>query len=339
MKKIFVILNKEILQGLRNWVLLILIVLPIVVTIVMGFMFTEQFSLTMIIPEDVEQDEAILQRTVEISEEMIQIRRVENFEQAKNLVDGGDAPIAVSLPQNSAGDIQVYYVENQSMGKIALSILQNAIYEQHVGDGIEFDIQGISIETDSLNYLAGILVFAIIFIAVSHSVTMISAEKDKQTLDYLLTTPVGYHQIILGKIIFVTLMTLFSVIMTVSMGILLGIVTEISSIIVSLIYTVLITFAFAGLGLIISGLCKNLQEATSYSIIVMMPLAFFAMIPDGGGVLKIIKAVLPSSYAKDMLSGALNGQWPGWISFVYIVVFNILMLTIASMVLKNSYND
>lgn len=341
MGQIMNILNKEVIQGLRNWVLIILILFPILVTLLVGVLFNDHVEVMIAVPDDVQQDETIFQRMIEISDQMLVIKQVPNFAEAQKLVQAGEVPIAISIPVQAESGVKVHYASNAAMAKIALSIMQNAVYEKQVGDEIRFDISSIEIQSDNLDYVAGFLLFGIIFITISHSVTMICTEKEKKTLDYLLTSPVAYHQIIIGKELFVMIMTSFSVLLTVSMAFLLGLISDTFGIVLALGTSLLIAFAFAGIGLIISGLSKTLQEATSYSIMVMMPLALLGVIPTGFDMpfLSLISMLLPTFHAKNLLLSSLAVQLPNLSNLVYILVFDIVIMVIASLVLRNSYND
>lgn len=340
MGQILNILNKEMIQGLRNWVLIILILFPILVTLLVGTLFNQHMEVTVAVPEDIQQNEAIYQRMIEVSEGMLVVKKVPDFAKAREMVEQGEVPIAVSIPEDGS-TVKTHYAKNIATAKIALSIMQNAVYERTAGNVTSFEIDSIEIKSDNLDYVAGFILFGIIFIAISHSVTMICTEKEKKTLDYLLTSPVAYHQIIIGKELFVIIMTSFSVLLTVSIAFLIGLVFNTMSILLTLGYSLLITFAFAGIGLIISGLSKSLQDATSYSIIAMMPLALLGIIPGGFDipVLRLIDHILPSMHAKNLILSGLAVKMPDPVHLLYIIVFDVIILTAASLVLRNSYND
>jgi ABC-2 type transport system permease protein len=337
MKGILNIFKKEVIEGIRNWVLLLLVIFPPIITAGIGGFLNNSFNVTIGVASNEIVNQRFYTDILKYSENLIKFENFESYEEAKKNVDSGKIDLALDLKDVAVNNkYEFYHGSNNSGAKIAISIIKNIIYADNLSNPIEFQEEKIDLPDKTQDYVAGLVIFSIIFITITHAITMICSERDKKTLDFLLTSPVSYLHVIIGKTLFVTIMSLISVFLTLAIAYLMNIFTDITIMFKVLPYVFFISIGFTAIGLIISAYSKNHQVASMISIFITMPLSAVALIPNDilNSAVVLVQNILPSRHSKDMVFSLIMNKPPQLGSIVYMTIFNILLILIATNALK-----
>jgi ABC-2 type transport system permease protein len=258
-----------------------------------------------------------------------------NISQAQNMLSSGNlyGILIISSDRNDV-DYAITVVLDDSNPVLARSVY-NAV-EQVIKD-VNEKIGRIPIRTETLflygpgfDYIhflvPGVLVLTAMLGCAFQTLTLIW-EKSLGTIDRLLVTPVRPSAIILGK-------TLAGCITGFSQTILILILAKlifgiaIVSIYLILFIIFLTSFTFTGIGVFVSGICRDPREAIVYNSIILWPMIFL------GGVffpiemmpvpLQYISHLLPLTYATDALRSIMIKQAPLTMNLVY----DVLVLTL-----------
>jgi len=263
----------------------------------------------------------------------IKLIRSSDISQAQNMLSAGNLYGIVIISSHRDGvDCTITVILDDSNPILAQSVY--GAIEQAVKD-VNEKIGGIRMKTNFLygsgfnyvNFLVpGVLAMTAMFGCAFQMLTLVW-ERSLGTLDRILVAPVRPRSIILGKTL-AGCLTGFS--QTILILILAHLVfgTQIGSIHLVLFVIFLTSFTFTGLGVLVSGICRDPREATAYNQIINWPLVFlggvFFPIEMMPAPLQYISRFLPLTYATDALRSIMIRQ----ASLEIKVIFDILVLTL-----------
>jgi sodium transport system permease protein len=250
------------------------------------------------------------------------IVQLSSVDEGKKLIESGDATVVLDVPTNSVGsgqaELDAYFDPKQQLAQVTLGKIQEFISKTN-RDALNGVLSAHSIPTTAAeqtklvrkevqvgakggvsDILVGMLPYLIVLWAFMAGVSVVSdlvaGEKEKNTLETLLITPVRRTQIVLGKFLCLSAVCLAS-----SLSSLLGLAiasmihlpgseilfkngiglspTSVAEVVVLLIPAVAF---FASIQLSVSSYAKNPREAQSYlgllNFAVIMPAIFSSII-------------------------------------------------------------
>jgi ABC-type Na+ efflux pump permease subunit len=372
--RISAIAGKELKDALRDRrTILAMIIIPIIVLPVL--MFLPAFLASpqrnpvrvAVIQSDTTSDDFL----ASLASDQVQVVRIEHTENMTRLIQNGDYELGMVLPQDFSrvfegpeqqAAITVYVDRSSARGTIALALVQDSItkYSDKIVEErlaktglppealtpIETDVRSVTVTSTGALFLAILLPLFLGIYAVTGAMYFVmdttAGEKERKTLEALLTMPATRTEIILGKFLIAVLIALLSSAlailgMTVGVAVFSGAVGEASAVGLSIsaenllligVATLVLAMTSASLEMMISIFARSFKEAQNFlsplSIIVAVPaiamqymsdqtLRSFAVAPIFNAMLIIRDALLnrvsPTNLTLELLS-----------AFVYMII-------------------
>jgi len=207
-------------------------------------------------------------------------------------------------------------------------LLQNNIDTNYVYNNITYDI--VEIEGDSMMD-SQIINMAIVFTIMAMTLTAIytatdltAGEKERGTLETLLTYPIKSNELILGKFLAIVISTIITLIISIilcilsllfvkyNFAILENIMLNINSISIMLMFVILFTYSFfiSGLCIMIASFSKTFKEAqstlTPVSLFICVPMFIEMLNIKLNGFLNFIPILNHNFVLNDIFSGNIN---------------------------------
>ncbi len=248
-----------------------------------------------------------------------------------------------SLDVKETASLSLYYSGTQIAGKERIdrvlrnfeqTVVEERLYEQGLPQSFirPFQTQDVNIATDQEmigKLVGGFLPYLFIIFcftgAMYPAIDLFTGEKERRTLETLLTTPVSRMQILIGKMTIVALTGIISAVLAilglfiafqitaglpdVIMSVVMGILT-VSFVLLLLLMLVPLTIFFAGVMVPVTIYAKTFKEAQS----MLTPMTFLVIIPAALGMLPFIEyntitALIPivniSLATKEIIAGTI----------------------------------
>jgi len=352
-RRVRAIAAKELKDALRDRrTILAMIVIPIIVLPVLMFLpvFLASPERNPVRLAVMQSDQTSDDFVTTLPSEQIHVVRLGHEENITRLIQNGDYELGIVLPPNfsrilegsdETATVTIFVDQSSARGTIAMSLVQDAImkYSQKVVSErlartglppkvltpIETDIRGVTVTGTGAIFLAMLLPLFLGIYAITGAMYFImdttAGEKERKTLEALLTMPATRTEIVIGKFLIAVLIALVSAVlailgMTGGAVLLLGAVGESSapSLTISIqnllligLATLVLAMTSASLEMMISIFARSFKEAQNLlsplTIVVVVPaiamqymseqtLRFFAIAPIFNAMLIIRDALL-----------------------------------------------
>lgn len=351
------ILRKEIKQGLKARSILIIIFIPAIMSIVTGLFIGKDVEVNIALCPEVAQVEngqiTELVKQIEADEEkIISPITVSSLAEAEKMLQDGRVLAVVIIParlqelitNDAKVRIKVMIKKEDSLVKLGLDNLYDHIYQYlNLTQKVEFAVtetgkeagpaQSKKMDLNELvvGFVATWILFGIFFITIPLGSELLAGEKDKKTFDALLISGVPYTAIIMGKALYVILVTIVTVLIAAIGVSFLGIYVALPTLLLLIPLTVLISLGLVCIGLSISAVSKNLKESKNLSVVVFIPLPLLIMLPTFLMPEFLIKFnnYFPLYHAKLAITNLLSQMPINPTHLVSMAVFDIVFLLIA----------
>lgn len=349
-------LRKELKQGFKSRSVIIIMFVPAIMSILTGLMIGREVKVNVAFcPETqvVEQVEVLdlMEQMKEDEKNIVAPVLTSRIEEAQQMLEDGSVVAIVQIParlkDKLAGDEQIHLnvtlKKNDSLIQMGLDRIYDGIY-QYLGlsKKVQMDIvetekkatpKANAMDLDELvvSFVATWILFGIFFITIPLGSELLSGEKDKHTFDALLVSGVPYSSIILGKAIYVILVTVMTVLIA-GVGVsFLGIHLGIQTLLALIPLTVLISLGLVFIGLSISAVSKSLKESKNLSVVVFLPLPLLVMLPTFLMPKFLIQfnQYFPPYHAKLVLIDLLSQLPLNMVHLLYIAAFDLVFLLVA----------
>jgi ABC-2 type transport system permease protein len=300
-----------------------------------------------------------------ISEYFTQVRTLESKSEIDNLLDGEKVRVVLVVPSTFAKDIKrgnaasVQVIVDGSNSNAAASVLGyiNTIVQQYsirviTESFVRMGRQNISLPIDfqprvwynpelaSAKFLVpGLIAFILMVTAVISTALAIVRERELGTMEQLMVSPIRPLELILGKTIPYTIISLIATVTILFLGYILFDVSIKGSIVLLSIVTFVFIVGSLGMGLLISTLVETQQLAFMIAVFVsMLPTfilsGFVFPIRNMPVIIQAITYVLPARYflvalRAIILKGA--GLSAFWDQALILVFYAFIMIGISSL--------
>lgn len=372
--RIIAIAGKELKDALRDRrTILAMIVIPIIVLPVLMFLpaFLASPERNPVRIAVIQSDNTSDDFLTGLASNQIHIVRIEREENMTKLIQNGDYELGMVLPPNFSrifegpsqrATITIFVDQSSTRGTIALSLVQETITkyankivsERLAKTGlppealtpIETDVRAVTVTSTGALFLAILLPLFLGIYAVTGAMYFImdttAGEKERKTLEALLTMPATRTEIVLGKFLIAVLIALLSSVLAI-LGMLAGVVffsgaigesstlglsISIGNLLLIGLATLVLAMTSASLEMMISIFARSFKEAQNFlsplSIVVVVPaiamqymseqtLRSFAIAPIFNAMLIIRDALLNRASATSVTLEFLS-------AFVYMVI-------------------
>ena len=233
--------------------------------------------------------------------------------------------------------------------QVRVVLIIPASFSERLARGQEATVQVLIDGTSSfsassiLGYINGILIpgliaFILMIVAVVSTALAVVRERELGTMEQIMVAPIRPSELILGKTIPYTLLSLIATVTILVAGYILFNVHIKGSVFLLFIVTVVFLLGSLGLGLLISTIAQTQQVAFMIAVIAtMLPTfilsGFVFPIRNMPGVVQAITYLIPARYflvalRSIILKGA--GLSAFWDQFLFLILYAILSLTVSS---------
>jgi ABC-type Na+ efflux pump permease subunit len=372
--RIITIAGKELKDALRDRrTILAMIVIPIILLPVLMFMpaFLASPERNPVRIAVIQSDNTSDDFLAALASDQIHIVRIGRAENMTKLIQNGDYELGMVLPPNFSrilegpaqrATITIFVDQSSTRGTIALALLQDSITkyaDKIVSDRlaktglppealtpIETDLHSVTVTGTGAVFLAILLPLFLGIYAVTGAMYFVmdttAGEKERKTLEALLTMPVTRTEIVIGKFLIAVLIALLSSVlaivgMTAGVVVFSGAIGESSALGLSIsmtnllligLATLVLAMTSASLEMVISIFARSFKEAQNFlsplSIVVVVPaiamqymseqtLRLFAVAPIFNAMIIIRDALLNRASATSVTLEFLS-------AFVYMVI-------------------
>lgn len=365
------IIEKEFRQIIRDKRILgVLLFIPALMLLMFGYALN--FDVKNISMAIYDQDKSSISRefiqTFFVSEYFDYVYNIESMQEINNLLDQEQVRVIIIIPptftkkmqrheiasiqvlvdgtnSNSAATILGYV--NTIILQYSLKIMMNSFIKmgkEQIELPIDFQPRLLyNPELKSAKFLVpGLIAFILMVTTVISTALSVVRERELGTMEQIMVSPVKPIELILGKTIPYTLISLIATIMILFLGFVLFDVSIKGSILLLFIVTVLFILGGLGMGLLISSIVETQQLAFMVAVIVsMLPTfilsGFVFPIRNMPIVIQIITYFLPARYFLSSLRSIVlkgAGIFAFWEQILFLLIYAVLMITISSFRLK-----
>jgi ABC-2 type transport system permease protein len=368
---IFPIIRKEFRQIKRDKrILSVLLFIPALMLFMFGYALNFDVKHTSMAVYD-EDRSSVSREFIEkffVSEYFTKVRTLESKSEINNLLDGEKVRVVLIIPSTFAKDIKrghtasIQVIVDGANSNAAASVLgyMNTIVQQYsvrviTESFIRMGKQTITMpidlqprvwynpELESAKFLVpGLIAFILMVTAVISTALAIVRERELGTMEQLMVSPIKPLELILGKTIPYTIISLIATVSILFLGYVLFGVSIKGSVVLLTLVTLVFLIGSLGMGLLISTLVETQQLAFMIAVIIsMLPTfilsGFVFPIRNMPVIIQAVTYVLPARYflvalRAIILKGA--GLSAFWDQALILVVYACLMIGISSLRMK-----
>ena len=347
--------------------MVMLVLMPLLMMVVMGFIFPSGTSIHNAPVALANLDEGPLGDAFVTQLEflnsqtgMMELHNATGFEEIKSRIQNGDINGGIIISENFTADLlagrqaNISIITDQSNPQMAAT-MQSVLMEVIRQLGVQYAMGNLSVSYAQIvpynvqvggivpgapsyfQFMApGILAMVVMMALMTGLPHAISYEKDMGTLDGMLVAPINRLSIILGKTLAQTTRGMIQGVLLLILAVLLFNVHIYGSILLVLLILFLVVFSFVGLGIMITSFTNNEQTASMIMMTLMFPMMFFSgvffPIEQMPMIMQWIAQILPLTYATDALRNVIVlGADISAVSsqLIFLVVFGIVFLVIS----------
>ncbi|HVN48479.1 MAG TPA: ABC transporter permease [Bacteroidota bacterium] len=285
-----------------------------------------------------------------------------------NLVDGGSVKMVLVIPKkfsdhlahgentpvqiiidgsnSNTGSVLVGYV-NMIIQQYSMNVLAETFARQGgkmIAAPIDYEPRvWYNPELKSAKFLVpGLIAFILMVTAVISTALAVVRERELGTMEQIMVSPVKPVELILGKTIPYTVISLIATVMILILGAILFDVTIKGSVLLLALVTIIFLIGALGMGLFISTIAETQQVAFMIAVLAtMLPTfilsGFVFPIRNMPWIIQVITYIIPARYFLVALRAIVLkgvGISAFWEQLLYMVAFAALMLTVSSIRLK-----
>jgi len=338
LRRIGVLLGKELFTGPKNFIFIFALVAPIimslVITLVFGSLFADQATLGFVDEGDsrlvplIEQSSSVESKSYSDTSQLKEAV-------AEGAVDGGivlGPDFDSTLLQGESVDLPIYiWGESLAKNRTILTVTVTNLARELSGREAPVDIEYVPLgDQESIPWsdrlLPLIVLMAVVISGLMLSGTSVLYEKEKKTLDALVSTPATVVEVFLSK-------GLLGVIIGVIMGIVILLINQAFGSQPGLLIMMLFlgSVMAAGIGLLVSSVVKDTMSffATMklFGILLYAP-AFIYMFPE---LPRWIGKIFPTYYIVEPILevSQRGGGWPEIATNVFILIgLNMILIAV-----------
>jgi ABC-2 type transport system permease protein len=365
------IIRKEFRQIKRDKrILSVLLFIPALMLFMFGYALNFDVKHTSMAVYD-EDRSSVSREFIEkffVSEYFTKVRTLESKSEINNLLDGEKVRVVLIIPSTFAKDIKrghtasIQVIVDGANSNAAASVLgyMNTIVQQYsvrviTESFIRMGKQTITMpidlqprvwynpELESAKFLVpGLIAFILMVTAVISTALAIVRERELGTMEQLMVSPIKPLELILGKTIPYTIISLIATVSILFLGYVLFGVSIKGSVVLLTLVTLVFLIGSLGMGLLISTLVETQQLAFMIAVIIsMLPTfilsGFVFPIRNMPVIIQAVTYVLPARYflvalRAIILKGA--GLSAFWDQALILVVYACLMIGISSLRMK-----
>lgn len=370
------IIKKEFLQLRRDRGMLpMLIILPLVQLMLFGYVVsTDVKHLSMaVIDHDKTAASRALVRSFSNAGYFDINYYPDNLREVTTLLDGGDAIIALTIPDGyashiAAGHTAVVQIIIDGTESNASSVARNyatliigrqsnVIAQTKLQSLSNLGIRSPAIDPrvrvlfnpdmKSVNFLVpGLMAFILTLSTISLTSEAIVRERDQGTLEQLIVTPIRRGELIFGKLVPYTVVAFFQVTLILLVGVFWFGVPFRGSVPFLYFTCLLYVFASLGQGLLISTISKTRQQAmltTMFAIFPAMLISGFVFpVENMPKIIQIISYVVPLRYFLVIVRAIfLKGAGPQtlWPQMLALVIFSVVIFSASIARFQKKFSD
>ncbi len=365
---IFPIVHKEFRQIKRDKrILSVLLLIPALMLLMFGYALNFDVKHTSMAVYD-EDRSSVSRKFIEqffISEYFNKVKTLESKAEIDELLDGEHARVVLVIPSTftkdmqRGGNISIQVIVDGANSNAAASVLGyiNAIIQQYsvkvmTESFIRIGRQTITMpidfqprvwynpELESAKFLVpGLIAFILMVTAVISTALAIVRERELGTMEQLMVSPIKPLELILGKTIPYTIISLFATVAILFLGYILFDVSIKGSILLLSIVTFVFLVGSLGMGLLISTLAETQQVAFMIAVFVsMLPTfilsGFVFPIRNMPLIIQGITYVLPARYFLVVLRAIIlkgAGLSAFWDQALILAIYAVMMIGISSL--------
>ena len=343
LRRVGVLLGKEILHGPKNFILVFAIVAPIIISLLISLIFGTLLTQKPNLGFVDQGDSRIVEKARALG--TINVTEYATVDELRKAVESGALDVGMALPSGfddalilaEEAEVSVY-VWGESLLK-NLAIIEISIIElirDMTGEQTPVEIASITLGEESIPWVERLLPF-VVLMAVFLGGLMIPAtslitEKEKHTLEAVSITPASFGDIFVSKAIFGIILSLF-------MGIVILVLNRVFTTEPGLLIMVLFLGAVmaAEFGLLLGILLKDFSTLFTVwkfgGLILFFPvfLYIFPEIPEWVGM------IFPTYYVIQPIVdiSQYGGGWPEIAVNVIVLIGLNVLLAVALMLLQN----
>ena len=309
---------KDLMELFRNrMMLLMLVLMPLLMMTMAGFMFPSSTSISHVSVALVNQDEGYASatliaalETMNSSTGMMTITNASSLDEVRNMIQAGEVEGGIIIASNFTSSLMtgkqgvITIVTDQSNPQMSmlLQIALKEVFEQMGTWLAQQKVQGLSPTVNASNSLAivkpysvqtegavpghfsyfdfiapGLMAMTVMMSVMTGLPAAISHEREVGTLDGMMVAPVNRLAVILGKTLAQTARGMLQGTLILALAVVLFGVTIHGSILLIFALLLLGVFSFVGLGVVITSFAKDQETA----MMVMMALMFPMMLLSG----------------------------------------------------------
>jgi len=368
LNRVFAIIKKEFLQLYRDKrSLIVFIFIPSFTLILFGYALNLDVKNTPIVIWDKSQSYHSREFVREISnnEHFTLVKFCNSYKEIELFVQNDVAKVGVIIPDDFENSIysdnnpEIQIIVNGAQSMIAMNIINYLnLYVHDYSIKMIKDLK-VNIQTHpaivleprvwynpelkTANFFVpGLIGFILMILSVIATTLTFVREKERNTIEQIIVSPVRNYEIIIGKLVAPLLIALISASLILLTGRILFGVTIKGNILILFIATFIFLLTSLSLGIFISVLASSQQVALLVSILstIIPTLAFSGFVFPINSmplVLQYFSFVIPAKYYLIVLRGVILkgvGFMQLWEQFVYLTVFLLAMSFISLIVLK-----
>ena len=327
-RNVWILLRNDIQLSVRNWTILFLVGMPLVLSLVMRVVLSAAPSQAKAAIVGADQSKFL---EIIIQSGLFEVSDKFTGNEARLALQKGDLNVVIVLPADvdakiEAGGVPEVLLLVDEAGQTQAAMAEHAIRElarayagQRVPIALKVEpIRGITRQQGILpNWMAMMLVMGITILP-----TALAMEKQSKTLDALLVTPLSYLDVVIGKSLNAMLWASFGalLILAVNGGLrgnlpLVGIVMVLGS------------ASTVSIGLFIGLLSDSVEKASQISSIVLIPVIWSAFFAEFRGPVGTVSKLLPGYHISQSILHAMFTQGTfasEWVHLVVLATFALL---------------
>jgi len=210
-KRVWILLAKDLIQGPKNFIFIFVVVVPVVMSLAVSLVFGSLFSETPKLGIVDEGNSQVVTKTMEL--DSVIASRYDTLDKMRKAVESGNLDMGVVLPQDFDGAIArgdktevTVYTWGQSLAKNR-QILKSTILEvarDVAGNEIPINIEAKTIGDEkpmpwSDRLLPFLVLYAVIMAGGVLTATAVVTEKEKNTIQALVVTPMSMGEVFASK--------------------------------------------------------------------------------------------------------------------------------------------
>lgn len=327
-RRMWAFVKKDFLESVKNRSIFIAVILPLVASLLFGFLDTAQtpksFSLGVYEQTDSAFGDFLKQTALNF-----QIYEVSSSDKGKEQVAQGELDGFIVV--QGSDKFQVFLDSGRPVYFFALRENITNLIEVYLQTPPRYDLEIIPLGETSVSrsVLPVWITITMSMIGIMVVSGMFAEEKDHKTIEAIGVSPIGYDELLFGKGLFGVLLSFSTVLIMLFLNRVSGL--SLTSWFALLSLTLIGSICFTALGLLIGVLASGQSSARSIATMIYFPLLFPTLIADLSSFTQLLASFFPTFYLFRGVEAVLvNGQGLG------AVIIELGVLALFALILLGS---